>query len=328
MANGSARFSGSQIMHSAIFKDLTTLRIFVRTVEIGSFSEVARRIDVTPAMVSKRIATLESEIGQRLLNRDTRRLVVTEAGERLYAHCMRALVELDQAAEELANMQDTPSGCLRLTVPAMLGRAFIAPQLPRLLKTYPQLSVEVNFSMEKVDLYEARMDIAVRIADTIDAGLVAVKLAPYVRAFCASPEYLQRHGTPLVPSDLMNHNCLITKGLTMTSRWPVTQNGEITHVGVKGNLLADNGEAVRYACLEGVGIMMAPRWLLDADLRAGRLVEVLKDYVPRNRAVYAVLLNRAAGSIKIQVGLDFLKSCLSDHHSSDPSRTELRPAPL
>src|SRR3546814_7435080 len=116
MANGSARFSGSQIMHSAIFKDLTTLRIFVRTVEIGSFSEVARRIDVTPAMVSKRIATLESEIGQRLLNRDTRRLVVTEAGERLYAHCMRALVELDQAAEELAGMQDTPSGCLRLTV--------------------------------------------------------------------------------------------------------------------------------------------------------------------------------------------------------------------
>src|SRR3546814_6856266 len=88
MANGSARFSGSQIMHSAIFKDLTTLRIFVRTVEIGSFSEVARRIDVTPAIVSKRIATLESEIGQRLLNRDTRRLVVTEAGERLYAHCI------------------------------------------------------------------------------------------------------------------------------------------------------------------------------------------------------------------------------------------------
>lgn len=328
MTNGSTRLAESQIMHSAIFKDLTTLRIFVRTVEIGSFSEVARRIDVTPAMVSKRIATLESEVGQRLLNRDTRRLVVTEAGERVYAHCVRALVELDLAAEELSSMQDTPSGCLRMTVPAMLGRAFIAPQLPRLLKENPRLSVEINLSMEKVDLYEARMDIAVRIADSVDAGLIAVKLAPYVRVFCASPEYLHTHGTPTVPSDLMSHNCLITKGMTMTSRWPVWQNNEITHVNVKGNLMANNGETVRYACLEGVGIMMAPRWLLDADLRAGRLVEILADYVPHNRAVYAVLLNRAAGSRKLQAGLEFLKMCLAEPHYSNPPGTELRSAPL
>lgn len=315
-------------MHSAIFKDLTTLRIFVRTVEIGSFSEVARRIDVTPAMVSKRIAALENEVGQRLLNRGTRRLVVTEAGEQLYARCIRALVELDMAAEELSSMQDTPSGCLRMTVPAMLGRAFIAPQLPRLLKENPRLSVEINFSMEKVDLYDARVDIAVRIADTVDAGLIAVKLAPYVRAFCASPEYLQRHGTPTVPADLMAHNCLITQGTTMTSRWPVWENGEVGHVNVKGNLMADNGEAVRYACLEGVGVMMAPRWLLDTDIRAGRLVEILADYVPQNRAVYAVLLNRVAGSLKLQIGLEFLKSCLARHDDSNPLGTQLLPGPL
>lgn len=325
---GSSSFSELQVMHSAIFKDLTTLRIFVRTVEIGSFSEVARRIDVTPAMVSKRIATLESEVGQRLLNRDTRRLVVTEAGERLYQHCMRALMELDLAAEELSSLQDTPSGCLRMTVPAMLGRVFIAPKLPRLLKAYPQLSVEISFSMEKVDLYEARVDIAVRIADSVAPGLIAIKLAPYVRAFCASPEYLRTHGTPIVPSDLMDHNCLITKGLTMTSRWPIWQNGEITDVHVKGNLMADNGEAVRYACLEGVGIMMAPRWLLEADLRAGRLVEILPDYVPRNRAIYAVLLNRAADSVKLQTGLDFLKSCMAEHLCGTPPGAELRPALL
>lgn len=297
-----------------LLKDLTSLRIFVRVVEVGNFSEVARRINVTPAMVSKRIAALEAEVGQRLLNRDTRRLMVTEAGERLYEHCTRALIELDRAEEGLADLQDSPSGSLRMTVPTMLGREFIAPQISRLLKQNPLLSVEINFSMETVNLYEARMDLAVRVADSVDPGLVAVRLAPYRRVICASPEYLSKRDTPQMPSDLMDHNCLITSGSTMNTRWPVTVDSQITQVHVKGNLAANNGQAVRAACLDGVGIMMAPSWMLQADIDEGRLVEVLKEYVPHNRAIYAVLLHRSSTSLKLQTGIEFLKDCFADLH--------------
>src|SRR5690554_232459 len=307
-------FTESHGVRTPLLRDLTSLRIFVRVVEVGNFSEVARRIDVTPAMVSKRIAALEAEVGQRLLNRDTRRLMVTEAGERLYEHCMRAFIELDQAEEELANLQDSPSGCLRMTVPTMLGREFIAPRISRLLKQNPLMSVEINFSMEMVNLYDARMDLAVRVADSVDPGLVAVKLAPYRRVICASPEYLSERGTPQVPSDLMDHNCLITSGSTLNTRWPVTVNSQITHVHVKGNLVANNGQAVRAACLDGLGIMMAPSWMLQGDIAEGRLVEILKDYVPHNRAVYAVLLHRSSTSLKLQTGIEFLKDCFADLH--------------
>lgn len=295
-----------------LFRDLTTLRIFVDTVQIGNFSEVARRMGVTPAMISKRIAALEQDVGQRLFNRDTRRLVVTEAGDRLYSHCMRALTELDQATEELASLQDQPSGYLRMTVPSMLGRAFIAPKLPLLLKQYPKLALDINFSMAKINLYEARVDVAVRIADTVDPGLIAVRLAPYRRVFCATPAYLQLHGEPKEPSDLMTHNCLIASGARMDTRWPVSINDQISYVHVKGNFVTDDGLAVRHACLESLGLMMCPRWMVEQDLAQGDLVEILSDFVPHNRAVYAVLLNRSSEAAKYTVTIEFLKKCFSE----------------
>lgn len=312
MAGAATEFMELQQPSASAFEDLTTLRIFVRTVEIGNFSEVARRIGANPAMVSKRIASLESKVGQRLLNRNTRRLMVTEAGQRLYDHCMRALIELDQAAEEMSSMQDKASGLLRVTVPAMLGQAVIAPRLPDFLKQNPLLSLDINFSLEKVDLFKARIDVAVRIADSVDPGLVAIKLAPYRRVFCAAPEYLQAKGIPEQPADLMDHNCLITRGSALNTRWPVRLEGEIGNVPVKGNFVTDNGQAARVACLAGLGVMMAPRWLLDDDIRAGRLTEVLADYVPDNRSVYAVLLQRTGSSAKLQITIEFLKSCFAD----------------
>lgn len=293
------------------FEDLTTLRIFVRTVEIGNFSEVARRIGANPAMVSKRIAALENKVGQRLLNRNTRRLVVTEIGQLLYDHAMRALQELDQAAEEMSCMQDRASGHLRLTAPSMLGQAIITPRLGEFIMQNPLLSIDVNFSMEKLDLYKAGIDVAVRIADVLDPGLMAIRLAPYSRVICAAPEYLSMHGTPTEPEDLMDHNCLITRGYAFSTRWQVQRGGEVGHVHVKGNFVTDSGQSVRMVCLAGIGIMMAPRWVVEPDLAAGRLVEVLSNYIPNNRAVYAVLIQRSKTSRKLEAAVEFLRSCFS-----------------
>lgn len=152
------------------FEDLTTLRICARVVELESFSEVARRMGVTPATVSKHIGTLEGRLRARLVNRTTRRLFVTKAGRRLYERCLRVLQELEQAEAELSEMQSEPSGMLRVTAPMMLGGRRISPRLPAFMKRYPKLSIDLNLSIQKQDLYQEHLDIAVRVAEAIDPG--------------------------------------------------------------------------------------------------------------------------------------------------------------
>jgi DNA-binding transcriptional LysR family regulator len=311
MTSGSSWKTEGPAEIAGVFQDLDTLRIFVRTVEIGNFSEVARRIGATPAMVSKRIAGLEGKLGQRLLNRNTRRLIVTEVGQLLYDRTMRALLELDHAVEEMSSMQNQATGQLRITAPAMLGGEIIAPRLAAFLQQNPLLSVDIILASEKLDLYEARIDIAVRIADTIDPGLVAIKLAPYSRVFCAAPAYLQSHGVPGMPEDLLNHNCLFTRGSTLNTRWPVKLGSCIDRVHVKSNFTSDSGQALRLVCLAGLGIMMAPRWLVAHDIKSGSLVEVLPGHGIDNRAVYAVLLQRSDASAKLQTAVEFLRGCFS-----------------
>lgn len=288
------------------------MRVFAQAVELGSFSEVARRMDVTPAMVSKRIASLEARVGHRLLNRNTRRIFPTEAGQRLYEHCMRALTELDQAAAAMSDLQSRPAGHLRITAPAMLGSVRIAPALPDFLKRYPALTLDVSLSIEKVDLFQQRIDVAVRIAETIDPGLVAIRLAPYRRAFCASPAYLATHGTPRQPEDLIHHNCLVSRGATPNSQWPIKRGDAVEHLPVRGSLASDSGAIVRAATVAGVGIMMTSRLYVEEDLRQGRLIEVLPEFVSQNRAVYAVLLQRSDSSHKLSAVVAFLKECFAD----------------
>jgi DNA-binding transcriptional LysR family regulator len=309
LAVGSFKTKQAPAALAGVFDDLNTLRIFVRTVETGNYSEVARRIGTTPAMVSKRIAGLEAKLGQRLLNRNTRRLVVTEIGQLLYDHAIRALHELEDAVAEMTSMQSHATGNLRITAPAMLGNAVIAPRLAQFSQQNPGLSIDITLAAEKLDLYEDRIDIAVRIADSIDPGFVAIKLAPYSRVFCAAPAYLESRRTPSLPDELMDHNCLITRGSTLNARWPVKREGGVEYVPVRGNLTSNSGPAIRLACLAGLGIMMAPRWLVSSDLASGQLVEVLPGLGVDNRAVYAVLLQRSDLSAKLQIAVEFLREC-------------------
>ena len=293
------------------FEDLTSLRIFSQAVELGSFSEVSRRMDVTPAMVSKRVANLEARLGQKLLIRNTRRLMVTQAGQLLYDHCAQALLALDKAATDISNLHDEPTGYLRITAPLMLGAARIAPRLPDFLKQHPHLSMDLNLSIEKIDLYQQRIDVAVRIADSVDPGMIAIKLAPYRRVFCASPEYLARYGTPQSPEDLANHNCLISRGVTLNSHWPIKRGDFIDEVVVQGRLVCDSGGVLRIATLAGLGISMTSRLLVEDDLREGKLVQILSEFVPQHRAIYAVLLQRTDSSRKLAAAVEFLKECFA-----------------
>jgi DNA-binding transcriptional LysR family regulator len=293
-------------------KDLTSLRIFTRVVELQSFSEVARRAGITPATVSKHVSSLEASVRARLINRTTRRLFITEAGQRLYEHCVKVLQELDAAESELAEIKGEPAGSLHVTAPLMFGLRRISPRLPEFLLRYPKVTVDVDLSIEKVDLFQQRIDVAVRIADTVDPGLVAFRLAPYRRAFSASPAYLARHGTPRVPEDLAAHNCLIGRGAQLNAIWPVLRGNELGSVRVSGSFVANNGEVLRDAAIAGLGVMMTARWQTEDDFRTGRLVELLAEYAPANRAIYAVLPRQGTLTPKVRAFVDFLKACCAD----------------
>ncbi len=293
-------------------KDLTSLRIFVRVVELQSFSQVARRVGITPATVSKHVSSLEHAVHARLINRTTRRLFVTEAGQRLYEHCVRVLQELDAAESELAEIKGEPAGSLHVTAPLMFALRRLSPRLPEFLAQYPKVSLDLDLSIEKVDLFQERIDVAVRIADSIQPGLVAFRLAPYRRAICAAPAYLERCGTPRTPEDLGAHNCLVGRGAILNASWPVQRGSELGSVRVAGNFVANNGEVMRDAALAGVGILMTGRWLVKDDFAAGRLVELLVDYAPANRAIYAVLPRQGSLTPKVRAFVDFLKTCCAD----------------
>jgi DNA-binding transcriptional LysR family regulator len=293
-------------------KDLTALRVFARVVELQSFSEVARRFGLTPATVSKHISSLEAQLRTRLVNRTTRRLFITESGGRLYQHCLRIIEELDQAECEVSEFKGEAAGLLRVAAPLMFGLRRLSPRLAEFQRAHPKVSLEVELSVAKVDLFQERIDVAMRIAEAIDPGLVAFRLAPYRRVFCASPGYLARSGTPEVPEDLAKHNCLIGRGATLNSTWPVVRGEVIEQVRVSGNFTANNGEVLRDAAVADMGLMMTARWQVEEDLRAKRLVEVLKDYAPCNRAIYAVLPRQGSLAPKVRAFVDFLKACCSD----------------
>lgn len=295
-------------------KDLTSVRVFARVVELESFSEVARRMGITPATVSKHVASLEATLRARLINRTTRRLYVTDAGHRLYGHCIRVLNELDQAESELAEIRGEPAGPLRVTAPLLFAVAKISPNLPRFLQRHPRVTLDLDLSVEKVDLLQERIDVAVRIAESIDPGFVAFKLAPYKRVFCASPEYLETRGIPTTPEDIVHHNCLISRGATLNATWPIATKGSISNVRVSGSLIANNGHVVRDAALAGIGVIMSAHWIVADDLASGRLVEVLPDHAPTNRAVYAVLPRQGALTPKVRAYVDFLRECCTGMH--------------
>lgn len=295
-------------------KDLASLRVFARVVELQSFSEVARRSGVTPATISKHVSSLEAQLGARLVNRTTRRLFITEVGQRFYEHCIRILRELDQAEADVAEVRGEPAGPLRVTAPMLFGLLRIAPHLPAFAKQYPKVSIDLDLSVAKVDLFQERIDVAVRIAEAVDPGLVAFKLAPYRRIFCAAPAYLAEHGNPATPEDLLHHNCLVSRGATLNASWPIRKGDTIEQVRVNGNLVANHGEVIRAMALAGLGIMMTARLHVEDDLRSGRLIEILAGHAPENRAIYAVLPRQGSLSPKVRAFVDFLKAACSDIH--------------
>jgi DNA-binding transcriptional LysR family regulator len=306
--------------------DFGALRTFARVVELESFSKAARQMGVTPSTVSKQISALEAQLRTRLVNRTTRQLVITDAGERLYQRFLRVAEELREAQEELSSMQAEPMGHLRVSLPLALGARCIAPHIPAFLKRFPALSLDLDLSVAKVDLLADHFDVAVRIADALGDGLVAIRLAPYERVFCAAPSYLAERGTPLHPDDLGAHECLVAVGARTERTWPVAEGERIRHIAVSGRFMVNHGDALHEATLAGLGIGMQPRWRVAEALRQGLLTEILPQFAVQRRSIWAVLAQRGAMSPKVRVFVEFLQATLAELDRPQARETGLRPA--
>jgi DNA-binding transcriptional LysR family regulator len=257
---------------------LLSMTVFAKAVEAGSFSAAGEALRMSSQLVGKHVQTLEQHLGVRLLNRTTRRQHLTEAGIAFHEHVKIILAEVE-AAESMAAMSGgTPRGRLRINAPVSFGVHALARRLPDYLAAYPQVSVDMSLSNRFVDLIDEGFDVAFRVGELSDSGLIARALAPYRLQLCSAPAYLARHPPITEPRDLAQHECLGFSYTELRTRWTFQgPEGDIT-VPVSGKLMVDSGEALLMAARAGMGILLQPCELVREDLAAGRLVPVLPAY--------------------------------------------------
>ena len=287
---------------------LTSMAVFKRTVELGSFAAAGRHFGISPEMAGNHVRALEARLGVRLLNRSTRRLSLTQAGEGYYARCMHILAAIDEA-EAQANALDTmPRGLLRVAVPVTFGVRHIAPVVSEFMMRYPEVTFDVAVSDRFVNLLEEGFDLAIRIGDLQDSSLVARRLTLAHLLICASPAYLQRAGRPETPADLSRHACLIYAGTLAPDTWDfVAPDGRTEAVHAAGPLTSTNASFVHEIALAGHGIVLGPSFSFKEDIVAGRLVPLLTAWrVSRKLPVHAIYPHRSLLSAKVRSFVDLL----------------------
>jgi DNA-binding transcriptional LysR family regulator len=282
------------------------MSVFARVVGAGSLSAAARELGLSPALVSRNLAALESRLGVRLINRTTRSLHLTDEGASYYEACSRLLAEIDEADAAVAAGRVEPQGVLRVALPASFGHLHVAPRIPEFAERYPKVRLALSLSDRSVNVIEEGFDIAVRIAELEDSSLAARRLAPNRRVVCASPQYLERHGTPRLPEDLVHHNCLTTSDFAMT--WDYKDpRGKPGAARVAGRYACDNWEVLREWALAGLGIALKSTWDVYRHLQDGSLVALFPGYsFHSDVAIYAVYPHRRHLPAKTRVFIEFL----------------------
>jgi len=285
--------------------EFAAIPVFVAVVENGGFSAASRALGVSKSAVSKRINQLENHLGVLLLHRTTRKLSLTEAGERYYEHAAQALSAAGKAEDAVTELQGEPQGKLKISSPMSFGRLHVAPLIPKFMQRYPKLHIDLVMDDRNIDLVAAGIDVAIRSGDMPDSTLIARKLAPLCQVLCASPTYIDRHGMPLTPSELCERNCILFSYSGDANEWTLNKGDQSEAVLVSGNYRVNNSEALLEALREGVGIGRLPTFVAGADLKTGNLVRILGSYHIPDHTFYAVFPERQYLPAKVRVFLDF-----------------------
>ncbi len=279
---------------------------FVRTVEAESFTAAAQQLGLAKSAVSRRISELERHLGTQLLQRTTRRLALTEAGQMLYDRAVRLLADWEDAETTVRDQKAALTGRIRMAAPMSFSMAFLSDALIAFMDHHPGILFDIDFSDRKADLIAEGIDLALRIGDLPDSSLMARRLAPIETFVVASPAYLAAHGTPQTPAELIPHPELAYTHRP-NRRWRYKgPGGETGEIELPISVRATNGDFLRKAALAGKGILIEPDFILCDDVRSGRLVPLLQDYVWADLSLYAVYPPTRHLPLRIRVLIDFL----------------------
>jgi DNA-binding transcriptional LysR family regulator len=290
---------------------VSSMKIFVAVVDNGSFAAAADRLDMSRAMASKSLAALEDHLGTRLLNRTTRRLSLTEAGMAFYERSVQILADVWEAEQVAGRMAAEPRGTLKVTMPLTYGLHRLGPVIADYVKRHPQVKLDLSLNDRKIDLVEEGFDVAIRIGRMPESGLIARKLGTVHGVVVGAPDYLARHGKPEVPADLVGHVCLGYSLASLGDEWRLKGPDGLVGVRCSGSIRADNGDMLRLAAIAGSGLIFQPRFIVEEDIRAGRLEQVLSDYTSEELGIHAVYPSRRHLSAKVRTFVDFLVSELA-----------------
>lgn len=291
---------------------IDAMKVFLAVVDAGSLSKVAREREFAVSSIGRKIDALEADLGVRLLNRSSRQLMLTDAGEAFVPRARAIVAELNDARHAIAELSSDPRGPLTVAAPSSFGRRHIVSAIASFLALHPAIDIDLHLSDDLLDLRTQRIDLAVRLGVLPDSDLVATMLSPVQRVVCASPAYLARHGQPRSPQELLQHNCLSLATSPFPSGWWTFAG---VHGGlplpVKGNLRSDDTEALLRAAVDGVGVCHLGSWLVSDDLVAGRLVPVFAPALaakgPRLPAIHAVRLPGRSHAAKAQLFVAHLR---------------------
>jgi DNA-binding transcriptional LysR family regulator len=287
-------------------RDLNAMATFVAVVNYNSFSVAAEKCGISKALATKHIQELEASLGMKLLHRTTRKLGLTQAGERFYERCARIVSDAEDAIRDIGDMSQAEHGLIRVSTAISFGRLHLLPAIAEFLRAHPSVQVDVCLSENFGDLISGGADIIVRMADEPHlSNLVARKLAPVNFAVVATPEYCAGHAPILTPDDLARHNCVTYSG-TANREWVLADDDGEHVVKPSGNYRANNGDGVVEAVLAGVGVGIVPTFVAGAYLKSGRLVRLLDGYRLPTRTLYAIFLPDARLPQRVRNFIRFL----------------------
>jgi DNA-binding transcriptional LysR family regulator len=282
------------------------MNAFVRVAERGSFAAAAADLGLTPSALSKLVTRIEDRLGVRLLTRTTRKLALTAEGELFVARSRDILASIEAAEAEVTAASERPRGHLRISVGTAVAKQILGPALPVFLGRYPDITAELHVSDRQVDLVAEQIDVAIRSGALGDSTLVARKVGEATRVICASPLYLEKHGTPRVPADLLQHNCLTLPGPAW-SQWPFHTHEGINRLAVSGTFTSDNADLLLDMAVAGLGIARLADFMVARALRDGALVRLLVDsHVPESFPIHALTVPGRHRAPRIRAFVDFL----------------------
>lgn len=293
---------------------LEEIRVFVAIVKAGSFTQAAEAQGLSRSVISKKLSALEANLGVRLLNRTTRRLSLTEAGEQFYQHCRTGLGNIDDAINEVRSLSNEPRGRLHLNLPMTFGVEHIAPLIPEFLERYPGIQVDMSLEDRKIDMIEPGFDVSIRIADLEDSSLAARRLCSCHHQVVATSEYLDKNGMPNSPEDLTTGHMIASYRLQDSAlEWRFNEQGDKPiSVKLEARIITNNSLALKKVVLGGAAIARMPTFLIGKEISSGNLVSLFPDLETLPKSIYAVFPKREYMPSKTRAFIDFITEKITD----------------